>query len=672
VSIWDRLDLLIFRSPRTGRLRIGTSPGAMRGRRIAFGIVLFALLASLGAAVVWWMTGGHLFAMTTPSMSPLIPVGALMATQQAVFPLHVGEIVAFRPPLMGGQIFVHKIYAISVSHGQVLYRTKGVLNSSPDSWFITRHNVIGKVVWWGDGLGWGLRCLPWFTLSFVIIFGFFRWMKVMDSVAFFAALDYALYVTLIIVNPLVHVEILALVQNSHHSASAWIVNTGVLDIRLKYNGAYHLLQAGHATSFTAVGSNIVRNGKIFIPGTSVLRWWQLLIEIFLIGAPIVAILVSRFYRRASAEEIAEWETQKRSATAEAAVPPNTALDATAAGITGIAGRRLQAPGSAAAVPAAAAAANGMAPAGLAPPARTVRANGAEYVSTSATTVVTSPAIVAAPVSAVSPAIAPAAPIAPAPLTAAAFAIAAAPATATTLTIQEAPAILATPVVAAAPKEAAPGGPSVTTGKADRAAQAPAKKAAVPRRIAVPREAARAETPAPVGKAAQAAKVAAASRELATNNVRAATNVVLATAVEKAEPGTKAAPAKKAAAPKKAAPAKKPAAKKPAATKRPAPAKKAAPATKAAPAKKAAPATKPAATKRPAPAKKAAPATKRAAPATKTAAVPRKAAVATKGTIAGKEAVPRTANAREESHPARKAILARRVADATKLAPTSRP
>jgi len=98
-------------------------------------------------------------------------------------------------------------------------------------------------------------------VGFVVIYGFFRWMKVMDSVAFFAAIDYALYVTLFIVNPLVHIQLLALIENNHHSASAWIVNTGLLDIRLHYNGSYHLLPAGHVTSFTAVGQNIIRMAR---------------------------------------------------------------------------------------------------------------------------------------------------------------------------------------------------------------------------------------------------------------------------------------------------------------------------------------------------------------------------------------------------------------------------
>jgi hypothetical protein len=257
-------------------------------------------------------------------MSPLIPVGALMATQQATFPLHIGEIVAFKPPGMGGTVFAHKIYSISYSHGQVLYRTKGVLNSSADPWFISRGDVVGKVVWWGDGLGWLLKCLPWFTVSLVAIYAFLRWLKVMDSVAFFAAVDLALYVTLIVVNPLVHLQLLALVQNNHHSASAWIVNTGLLDVRLHYNGANHLLRAGHVTAFTAVGKNIIRNGRIYIPGRSALRWWQLVIEIALISGPIIAIVVSKFFKRASAEELAEWEEKRQAAQQGTAADDATA------------------------------------------------------------------------------------------------------------------------------------------------------------------------------------------------------------------------------------------------------------------------------------------------------------------------------------------------------------
>jgi len=117
--------LLIFRSPRTKRLRIGISPAALRGRRIAFGVVLVCLVAALGTALVWWMTGGHLF-LHDHAIDESTDSGRRADGDAAgSLPLHVGEIVAFRPPGMGGAVFVHKIYAISDSHGQVLYRTKG-------------------------------------------------------------------------------------------------------------------------------------------------------------------------------------------------------------------------------------------------------------------------------------------------------------------------------------------------------------------------------------------------------------------------------------------------------------------------------------------------------------------------------------------------------------------
>jgi signal peptidase len=75
------------------------------------------------------------FYVRTSSMSPTIPVGALVvATRAPAAELGAGDVIVFERPDRPGTMVVHRIYAVEQTPSGRAFITKGDANSSPDSW----------------------------------------------------------------------------------------------------------------------------------------------------------------------------------------------------------------------------------------------------------------------------------------------------------------------------------------------------------------------------------------------------------------------------------------------------------------------------------------------------------------------------------------------------------
>ena len=118
---------------------------------------LFALALVWGG---WRISGGGLFWVGSPSMGVVAPVGSLVATQPlgADQPLHVGEIVVFRPRPQFPDPFVHRIYRVLPGPE---YLTKGDLNPGPDPWTITRGQILGTPSVIIPAIGWIYKLSVW-------------------------------------------------------------------------------------------------------------------------------------------------------------------------------------------------------------------------------------------------------------------------------------------------------------------------------------------------------------------------------------------------------------------------------------------------------------------------------------------------------------------------------
>ena len=117
---------------------------------MAICLCLFSFAQVLNKGYVSFF-GYSFFKVTTGSMEPTIPVGALILTQDVqIDTLELDDVVSFfsKEAYMNGRIITHRVVAKEISGtGQVFLTTRGDANSSTDIHRVDQENLIGKVVW---------------------------------------------------------------------------------------------------------------------------------------------------------------------------------------------------------------------------------------------------------------------------------------------------------------------------------------------------------------------------------------------------------------------------------------------------------------------------------------------------------------------------------------------
>ena len=100
--------------------------------RAALGVVVLGLLVLVfGPRLYPFQT----FYVRTGSMSPAIPVGALVvATRASAGDLNPGDVIVFQRPDRPRMMVVHRIDAVEQRASGPVFLTKGDANGSPDSW----------------------------------------------------------------------------------------------------------------------------------------------------------------------------------------------------------------------------------------------------------------------------------------------------------------------------------------------------------------------------------------------------------------------------------------------------------------------------------------------------------------------------------------------------------
>ena len=98
------------------------------------------------------MGGYSWFRLLNGSMQREIPAGSLVITRK-VEPanIQVGHNITFSES--DGRNVTHKVIEVIHTDGDVSFRTKGTENAEPDPQFVSRGNLVGKVVWHVSELG---------------------------------------------------------------------------------------------------------------------------------------------------------------------------------------------------------------------------------------------------------------------------------------------------------------------------------------------------------------------------------------------------------------------------------------------------------------------------------------------------------------------------------------
>jgi signal peptidase I len=208
-----------------------------KGPRVGALTALLCVSVAVSALAVfgWYLSGGRLLAMTTPSMCPTACVGSLVAVQPLAGAVHPGELVTFRPPGQSAT-FTHRVVKVE-SNGS--FTTKGDAETSPDPWVVPPSDVVGRVSFTVAGLGWWLRALPMVAAGTVVLLFARRAYRLRNRRTFertFGVLIVA--VPLIILRPLIRGELIENVADPHHHGwfKGLFVNTGLLPAQLTVTG----------------------------------------------------------------------------------------------------------------------------------------------------------------------------------------------------------------------------------------------------------------------------------------------------------------------------------------------------------------------------------------------------------------------------------------------------
>ncbi len=95
--------------------------------------------------------GYSFFRVSTGSMEPAIPIGAIILTQKTdIEDIQIDDVVSFysKEAYMQGSIITHRVVERDLgSDGKVRLTTRGDANSSADIYYVDGDNLIGRLVW---------------------------------------------------------------------------------------------------------------------------------------------------------------------------------------------------------------------------------------------------------------------------------------------------------------------------------------------------------------------------------------------------------------------------------------------------------------------------------------------------------------------------------------------
>ncbi len=262
-------------------------PRRSRLARTAWYATVALLAAFLVVCAVWTVTGGRTYVVTTPSMSPKVPVGSLVLTRP-VPPggPRVGQIIAFHPPDEPNTTYTHRV--VKIMPGP-LYSTKGDLDATPDAWVLTRSNIIGVATHHMRRVGWLVRALPWLALGAVLLMGIATFVpRSKRRLTYFIGGTIVVSVPILILRPLVR-GVFAGSGIIHHQVHAMVVNTGLLPLRFVMKGApTQHTPSGYPATLIA---NPPKSGHLLITGTVGLGFWGWVILVLVCLSPLLVALV---------------------------------------------------------------------------------------------------------------------------------------------------------------------------------------------------------------------------------------------------------------------------------------------------------------------------------------------------------------------------------------------
>lgn len=122
---------------------------------LAFAVIIcFTVVYQMQTKRYVSLFGCSVFRVVSDSMEPEIPVGALIISKETnIEQIVLGDIICFRSleSYMYDQVVTHRVVGIEETRtGEIALRTRGDSNHSDDGFFVTKTNLIGKVIYHTD------------------------------------------------------------------------------------------------------------------------------------------------------------------------------------------------------------------------------------------------------------------------------------------------------------------------------------------------------------------------------------------------------------------------------------------------------------------------------------------------------------------------------------------
>ena len=246
-------------------------------------IVAVTLVESVGVGAWLYVKGWRITTVATPSMSPKIPVGALVITRPLSSPAEIGQVIVFRPP-GDSHDYIHRVVARGAGP---TYRTKGDNDLQADPWVISARQVVGGVAAVTPDLGWLVLGAPMLgaalILGAVLGLAFPRW----RHWAILDCLCAGLLAISLRLHPFVRWQV---VTTTHYKGKSrtWLFDTGILPIRARIAPGTSLnIEPGHSAILTTSDPRQAVLGVA--PDLTRAEW---VIAIGVCALPIVASLVA--------------------------------------------------------------------------------------------------------------------------------------------------------------------------------------------------------------------------------------------------------------------------------------------------------------------------------------------------------------------------------------------
>ncbi len=250
--------------------------------------LMASLLAPLLAGGAWLAASGwRLTVVSTPSMSPAVPVGALVVTRPARSPVRPGQVIVFHPP-GDDHTYVHRV--VAVERGPA-YRTRGDNDPRSDPWTVPADHVVGQDFLVLPDVGWLVQAggiLAAATAIAVIVGSLLprlrRW-------AYLDAASGALLAVSIRVHPFVRWQLVSLTHTAERSR-AWLFDTGILPIQVR-EGIGRAVTVAPGRAATIVGP---RSSSVPVSAHVFLTSWEWALICLICISPLVVAATVAWWR----------------------------------------------------------------------------------------------------------------------------------------------------------------------------------------------------------------------------------------------------------------------------------------------------------------------------------------------------------------------------------------